>query len=93
MKEKVKLVLGHPLCVTINILVCFVIINSSLDGKFKTDDCKENTFENDDEICQPCLPELKDPFCLSCVSETQCTSCQYGNVLKTEPIPLSISYL
>ena len=81
-KDKIILVLGHPLCIIVNITICFAIINGSLNSKFSMEGCFENTFENKDEICQPCLPELKDPFCLTCYSDTECTSCQYGHVLK-----------
>lgn len=93
LKDKIKLVLGHPICIIFNIFITLLVIHYSLTKKFTMEACLENTFENVDQICQPCLPELKDPFCLTCASETQCTSCQYGNVLKSELLPLGISYL
>ena len=70
LKDKIKLVLGYPICIIFNIFITLLVIHYSLTKKFTMEACLENTFENVDEICQPCLPELKDPFCLTCVSET-----------------------
>jgi len=74
-KDKVKLVLAHPLCVLVNIAICGLIINNLLSDKFYMEPCGENEYENDQEICQNCLLDLNDPYCLSCASSTECTSC------------------
>lgn len=77
LKQKFKIVIGHPLCLLFNIGICSLIVwgGTNDQGLYVMQTCGLNFFMDDFGFCKDCLPALNDPFCDVCSDQFNCNTC------------------
>ena len=83
LKQKFKIVIGHPLCLLFNIGICSLIVwgGTADQGLYVMQECGLNFFMDNSGFCKDCLPALNDPFCDVCDDQFRCNTCQGDHVL------------